>query len=375
MQIIYDNGDGTCTMNGKQYSVTLEPRGCRPKLWLHYIDPNGHTFFRTSHVLVKYSRNDVSCENYGEVLYYAFATSVGARCTKYELAKFHQIVDGEEVVRECVICPTYFHKAHECEYSGYDLQRYCYLSPNNSNLNLEPNTVESLVSCASMLMDHPNAEMLRQSKRDLIKMAFLDYITGQTDRHWLNTTFIYRADEYDMKTTEALRVASSYDNGCCFLFKRKEQALRTIASQLRVAKKTGDQEKYREILENIAKKTAPCLGVYTTFYDAPDSFDRERPEKLTINRPDNWEEIFISELCEEIKKDSELRKFFKDKKKFNLNGAKEVLRAQHDDIPEDLLYLAEEIINFKVERVYEKLGRVLGEESCNKVCNEEVSND
>lgn len=374
MQTIYDNGDGTCTMGGKQYDVAEELRGCRPKMWLHYKDPNGHTFFRTSHVLMKYSRNDVSCENYGEVLYYAFATSVGARCTKYELAKFHQIVDGKVVERECVICPTYFHKAHECEYSSYDLQRYCYLTPNCSNLNLQPNTVESLVSCASVLMDHPNVGMLRQCKRDLVKMAFLDYITGQTDRHWLNTTFIYRSDVYDNKTSEALRVASSYDNGCCFLFKRKEQALKTIANQLRVAKKTGDREKYNEILDNIAKKTAPCLGIYTSFYDDPDTFDRERPEKLSINRPDNWEEIFINELCAEIKEDSELRKFFRFKSKFSLSGAKDVLKAQGDTIPEDLMFLAGEIVDFKVSRVYEKLGRVLAEENNNGAGYEEVSN-
>lgn len=88
MQRIIDNGDGTIKMGKSTYNVSREPRGCREKIWIHDSDNNRQaTNYRNSNLLIKFNRNDVSCENYGEILYYAFLKSCGARCTKYELAE------------------------------------------------------------------------------------------------------------------------------------------------------------------------------------------------------------------------------------------------------------------------------------------------
>lgn len=353
MQKIVDNEDGTLSIGKSRFLIRQEPRGCREKVWIHDEDNNRQAInYRGSNCLIKFNRNDVSCENYGEVLYYAYLKSCGARCTKYELAELCQQVDGEVIKHDCVICPSYMHRPSEYEFSGYELQRYQYFYKSENGKMLSPNTVTSYVNCVRDLMCHPNEEMIRHIKIDLVKMAFFDYITGQTDRHWENVAFIFRNEEMGTQMVEALRLASSFDNGCCFLFKRKEQALITIANQLRVAKKLNNIDKYMEILETISEKTAPCMGIITSFYNYPETYEKEYSVKLEMNRPKNWEQVFLNELCFAISKDPELKKFFKNKENFKLDKAREVLKEQGDVIPEDLIFLAGEIVDYRVAQVY-----------------------
>ena len=196
MQKIIDNSDGTVNMGRSTYCVSRESRGCREKIWIHDCDENRQaTNYRNSNLLIKFNRNDVSCEDYGEVLYYAFLKSCGARCTKYELAELCEYVDGQEIKHSGVICPTYMHRKNEFEFSGFELQRYQTLSKSKDNALTEPNTMCDYIKCIKDLMMDPKEEMLNQIKKDLIIMAFFDYITCQTDRHWGNVSFVFRAQE------------------------------------------------------------------------------------------------------------------------------------------------------------------------------------
>ena len=374
MQKIVDNQDGTLSMGKSTYTIRREPRGCREKIWIHDEDPNRQAInYRNSNCLIKFNRNDVSCENYGEILYYAFLKSCGARCTKYELASLYNYEDGKVIKHDGVICPTYMHRPREFEFSGYELQRYQNLYNPEADKPLAPNTVVGYIQCVRDLMLAPKEEMIRQIKIDLIKMAFFDYVTCQTDRHWGNVSFIFRAEELGNYSVEALRVASSYDNGCCFLFKRKEQALKTIANQLKVAQKLNNTDRYMGIMENISDKCVPCLGIITSLYQNPACDGEDYPFKLEPKDEENWEQTFLNELCFAISKDEDLKKFFRNKKTFKLDNAREVLEHQGDTIPEELMYLASEIVDYRVEQVFRTLEKYKYSESQNLI-GEEMEN-
>lgn len=356
MQRIIDNGDGTIKMGKSTYNVSREPRGCREKIWIHDSDNNRQaTNYRNSNLLIKFNRNDVSCENYGEILYYAFLKSCGARCTKYELAELCEYDGEQEIKHSGVICPTYMHRENEFEFSGLELQRYQSLFKSSENKKTEPNTISEYIECIRDLMMDPKEEMLNQIKKDLIIMAFFDYITCQSDRHWGNVSFVFRAQEIVGHFSESLRVASSYDNGCSFMFNRKMQALETIASQLKVAKHLKDTDRHTSILERISNKSVPCLGIKTSVYNPPVGEGDDYPSKLQLNCDENWEEAFLNELCAEIIKDKQLVEFFRNKDLFKIDNARPILEEQGDIVPEPLMYLAGEIVDYRADLVFKTL--------------------
>lgn len=139
------------------------------------------------------------------------------------------------------------------------------------------------------------------------------------------------------------------------MFKRKRQALETIANQLKVAKHLKDTDRCTAILENISNKSLPCLGIVTSAYNSPTEECDEYPSKLQLNHNENWEEIFLNELCAEIVKDRQLVEFFSNKELFSLDNARQVLDEQGDSIPEPLMYLAGEIVDYRVEQVFQTL--------------------
>lgn len=363
---VYDNDNNTYSDGQSIYNIKLDSRGIREKLWLHDQDIIKQAKdYSNSNYMVKYNRNDNTCEVYGEILYYAFLKSCGANCTKYELAQLSQTVNGVEITHHGVICPTYKNNRNEFDFSGYDLFRYYNLSKIDNSGNLPINTIASYIKCVKSLGFADDEDTIRQIKRDLIKMTFFDYVTYQTDRHWENIAFILNSEKQENKNGSNVRVASSFDNGCCFLFKRKEVGLNTISNQLRVAKKHNDTLTYSAIIDQISNKCVSYLGIKTSMCSySIDDYDIYQP-RLKVSAVDNWEQIYLNELCYAISKDEELSQFFKDKELFKIDNARKVLESQGDTVPEPLMYLANELVNHRVNQVYKTLEKYTNSELSN----------
>ena len=213
---IKQNSDKTVTINERVYKTSEELKGVRDKFWIDAVTPYSTSAYGASHILVKFNRNGLSCEDYGEVLYSALARSAGFRCTEYQLVEF---VDKQGNLIQGVACPSYKRNDKEFDISGYDLQRFQHaLSPDKPDIPY--NTVDSYIQCMKECMNLPNETMLQYLEEDLIKIAFFDYICGHTDRHWDNISFVYNKSAMFLRNLRSTDTVTSKP-GTHYQFPRK----------------------------------------------------------------------------------------------------------------------------------------------------------
>ena len=354
-------------INGRVFITKDEFRGARPKFWIVGEKSKGGYFsYPTQNLLLKFSRNDLSLENYGEVLYWALSTTCNARCVEYQLATLE---DEKGDIHHGVACPSYKNNDKQYDINGYDLMHFAYdLNATNPD-TLEINTVQSYLKaipvCTAIKPDSP---LMPYLKNDLLKMAIMDYLTCQTDRHWGNISFLFQVYSNNITSFEAIKTASAYDNGCCFSLKRKAAAIQTFFNQLNRPALDGDLDTYAEKAEEISKKLQPMFGIKTSLIKIADKASPQDnpdfPKKVTHKQLPDWETTFLDELSEEIAKDPNLAQWALNmRKNFRFDHARKLIEKQFDEIPEYVYGLSEHLFTYRSEKLFNHLDKYIHKQS------------
>lgn len=296
------------------YIIKENPIGVREKFWI--VRESGNIFVEpqiSTKLLFKYNRNEVSCEDSGEIIASAIAQTIGLKAVEYYGAKFTK----DNKTYKGVLCGSYKKSERELEYSGYHLQTMLTsfdFDRETGVANKPINTVYGFLEDLSTLTKKvPNIDIFSKNiKNDLLKQALFDFLLGQTDRHWNNSTFLEYVDD-DM---HIVRKAMCYDNGCIASLKRKRDALVTISNQIK--KDYVNSPRIQELMENYC----PMFGIKTSTVVIDTRYYEKYscPEKIRVYQPKVNKDIFLDELTDEILRDPELALFYhKIKEKLNYN--------------------------------------------------------
>lgn len=352
MLYIQQSSNKTVTIDSRVYRTNEEFIGARPKFWIigEKSPYNNSSYnYRNNNMLLKFNRNGLSCEDYGEVLYSSLLRANGVRCTEYQLAEY---TDKKGEVIHGVACPSYKHSDKELDISGYDLQRFQHSLKNETSPDLPYNTVDSYIQCIKQCMNLPNATMLQYIEDDLIKIAFFDYICGHTDRHWDNISFVYNNHTVPNGNYEAIRVADCYDSGCSFMLNRKRAAIQTYANELKAAQRTNNTTKYESICKMLSDKSIPKFGITSSISEVVhhSDDDPEFPKMILATSDPNWEDTFLNELCSKIAHNPRLSTFIvSHRDTINIDTANTLALKEGNDIPDEILTVASAMVDSRLK--------------------------
>lgn len=176
------DGEKFVSLGSRSYKFVEESRGIREKFWLvqakskYFKEPMIYRY-----ILFKYNRNDVSCENWGEVYASRIAKQIGVPCVEYHLATYS--ANGKE--SKGVMCGTYKKNEEEVEATAYDAQTMRDEKP--KNINTVDNILENLML---IIPEFKDREFYYSYLRNaLIKQCIFDFLLAQTDRHWFKLRF------------------------------------------------------------------------------------------------------------------------------------------------------------------------------------------
>ena len=336
------------SLNSKMYEFVEEPRGVREKFWLIQAKSK---FFRVnlkdSNILFKYNRNDVSCENWGEVISSKVAKQIGMPCVDYFLAEYEH--DGETDLG--VICGTYKKNENEIEMSAHDVQ--IMYSDYVENINTVDDIIEKLMT---IVPENKDASFYhKQIRNAMIKQIIFDFILAQTDRHWFNTTFLV----YTRDDVFNIRMAESYDNGCIAFLKRKISAIEGISRE--ILKQGKKSVRLHDLLDDYV----PMMGITTPTVQLNKSKGDDELKKLKVVK--SRREVFLDELTKEILNNPDIAVFYNNLK-YHLNIDDIASYMAHDKmpIPNPVVDMVKIVSNYQIsvldELLHEKINRINAEE-------------
>jgi len=343
------------------YSRKENPIGVRSKFWAvrrggKYI----HEPPIITDLLFKYNRNDLSSENYGEIISSKFYKLCGLGCVDYYSAEFTDI-DGNKF--QGVMCGSYKKSNTELETSGYALQCVLtdfYFDRKTGKANKEINTVYGFISdLDSLYGDFQHKDyFLTNIKDELIKQSLLDFLIAQSDRHWTNTTFL----EYFNKDNEyRIRKANCYDNGCIAFLKRKRQAIDTFSSMI------GGDYLNSPHMKTLMDKYCPMFGIKTStcLIDTRVADKYERYDKIRVNPDKDTKQTYLKELAQEILHNPEIAFFYiklkehigynRKNKSINLKPMFKSLENADEEIPDSIADVVTGIITYQVNEIEQEL--------------------
>lgn len=323
------NGEKFVNLGSRSYKFVEETRGIREKFWLvlakskYFKDPLHYRY-----ILFKYNRNDVSCENWGEVYASRIAKQIGVPCVEYHLASYEK--DGKEFAG--VMCGTYKKNENEVEATAYDVQTM--LDEKPKKINTIDNIVENLML---LVPSYKDREFYYTYIRNaLIKQAVLDFLLAQTDRHWFNTTFLMYATDDVFN----LRKAECYDNGCICFLKRKFAAIEGISREIKV------QGKNSQRLHDLLKDYVPMMGIKTPTVKINTDKFKEEDKKLKVIK--STRDVFLDELVNEILNNDEIAIFYQHiKTNLNLSQINELLEREKTPPPKPVADMVESVIGYQ----------------------------
>ena len=318
------------SLNAKMYAFVEEPRGVREKFWL--IQAKSKFFkvnLKDSNILFKYNRNDVSCENWGEIIACRVAKQIDLPCVDYFLAEYEH--NGS--VDFGVACGTYKRNENEIELSAHDVQ--IMYSDYVENINTVDDIVNKLIT---IVPEDKDSRFYYQSLRNsMIKQCIFDFILAQTDRHWFNTTFL----AYSRENVFNIRMAESYDNGCIAFLKRKISAIEGISRE--ILKQGKSSVRLHELLDEYV----PMMGITTSTVQLNKSKGEDELKKLKVVK--SRRDVFLNELTNEILTNPEIAVFYANlKNHLNLDAIAYSMEINKEPIPKPVLDMVKIVSNIYI---------------------------
>jgi len=332
IKLTYHEADGEklVTLGEKVYSFAEELRGVRQKFWLVCEDGKFIKIpMKYKHILFKYNRNEVSCENWGEIYASRIAKQIGVPCVEYHLASFEE--NGKTSMG--VLCSTYKKNENEIEATVYDVQTMFGEKVNNIN------TVENIMENIMYVIPENQDKKFYYSylRNSLIKQCIFDFLLAQTDRHWFNTTFLL----YSNDNTFNIRKSECYDNGCVAFLKRKYAAIEGISREIKV------QGKNSQRLHDLLKDYVPMMGIKTPTVELNQDKDITEVEKLKVKR--ETREVFLDELTNEILNNPEIAEFYIAAKEYlNVKLVTELLKKEKTPPPKPVADMIELVVGYQL---------------------------
>lgn len=300
LELYFENNGNKRNVRFKDdiYEILDDARGVREKFWI--VDNSSCN----SRMLFKFNRNNVSCENWGEVFASAIARRINVPCVNYNLAQLFD--ENGNPLGKGVLCGTYKRSSKETELSGYSLQTSYqnYTYDNSRGQQIEGlNTINGFIEALqNNYQGRISPKELENVRNDLLKQAIFDFILAQTDRHWLNTTFLLWEDDDSLH----IRKAECYDNGCIAMLKRKASAVEGISREIEA------QGEDSPLLNHQLSNYCPMMGVNSSLVIIDDKGKNPRDaERIRIANTQQGRETFLKELSNEIIYNPEIAIFYK----------------------------------------------------------------
>ncbi len=318
-------------LNGNTFETFEETRGKREKFWIGGLYSN-----RKRDFLVKIDRNETSCESFGEVLFSELCKMVNFPCVNYHLVKveneYGEITDG-------VACENYNTSDKDMEISGFNLgHTYSFLQYDNQNgKKIDPqNNIDFYLKAIKYLGPDIQEENLTIIRNDMLKLALMDFLTLQGDRHWYNISFSMNC----LFGENSLSLTKAYDNGSCFLLNRGIKKIQDYSEQFLRCKNIGN------LIEDYTLTKMPLLGISTTTSKLDEEKDGMKVLIGTRSKEDYLN--FKKELAHEILTNPEIYNFYiKLKQNLNVKQAVDNLNKKGDIIPECVSNVASIILKSK----------------------------
>lgn len=362
VDVKFENFEGKrCVkLNGRMYTFLQEARGVREKFWLvrtgqkrvNYEEP-----IYPSQILFKFNRNSVSCEDWGEIISSLVARHIDVPCVQYYSASLSD-EDGNDIGKG-VMCGSYKHSSKEVEFSAFSLQSL-YKNLTYDNYHGEKvdglNTVDGFLSAIKGVFgDKVPQEELTSVRNDLLKQAIFDFVLAQTDRHWLNTTFLVCQEDNGQTH---IRKSACYDNGCISMFKRKSSAIEGMSREI------GSLGKDSPYLKERLSSYCPMMGVKTSLVGIDNQVRQGSIEKIKMLDPKHDKKVFLNELSLQIVNNPEIAHFYINLENMVNDGSlfkyiESDLSRSGDNPPAHIIKMVEDVIGHQVGQLSAEVHRVI----------------
>ena len=204
----------------------------------------------------------------------------------------------------------------------------------------QESTVYSILEDLDKIIDFEperKEKVMNSLKNELLTQCLFDYILGQSDRHWLNTTFLI----YEKDGEVYINKAACYDSGNIAFLQRKFESLKGISKEI------GKDPTASPLLKHKMDKYIPMMGVKTSTVRLEPTSDGQIGSKMRndISKKD----AFVDEITDEILYNPDLARFFlKFKKYFSMDKVVESIRAEGDEPPTELVKLVNDVITYQI---------------------------
>jgi len=340
VHIVEENDKKYAVLHHRYYDVKEEHRGKKPKIWLVMNDSDlTSTPINLRHILCKLGRTNLSCDNWGEIFACNIAKQMGVNAVDYYLVDYEE--NGE--MHNGVMCGSYFVNDDQYEMSVHDLQSIytnLHIDPETLETDKPINTVYSILKDLEEIIDFPEprkSKVLKSLKRQLLEQCLFDYLLCQSDRHWLNTTFLIFEKDGEVYITKA----ACYDNGNIAFLQRKLVSLQGISKEI------GKDPIHSPLLQQKMDKYVPMMGVKTSTVKLEPTSDGQIGSKMRgdISKKDE----FIDEITEEILHDPDLAALFtKFKYDFSMGKVLKDIERGGDNPPPELVKLVNDVIMYQI---------------------------
>lgn len=360
VHIVEENNKKYAVLHHRYYDVKEEHRGKKPKIWLVMNDSDVSSVpIGLRHILCKLGRTNLSCDNWGEIFACNIAKQMGVNAVDYYLVDYED--NGEK--HNGVMCGSYFVNEDQYEMSVKDLQTvYTDLQINYETLETDKpiNTVYSILKDLEEIIDFPEprkTKVLQSLKKQLLEQCLFDYLLGQSDRHWLNTTFLV----YEKGGEVYITKAACYDNGNIAFLQRKFVSLQGISREI------GKDPIHSPLLQSKMDSYIPVMGVKTATAKLEPTSDGQIGSKMRADK--SKKDVFIDELTDEILHNPDLANLFaKFKYEFSMDKVLKDIERGGDNPPPEIVKLVNDVITYqinsldvvldaKLQKIHEEEGR------------------